>query len=292
MDLTHDQICQDMIHSSIQDIKDFRRKTKFICILLALLCAFIFSKTDINIFGFSLHYNLGLGWIGLIIAFVLVIFIIIGYNVCLSFHELTVSNRILSLVNEKCDPLRANYVYTQLIKQKVLNEENICMDLISVLQLQNHQERIRDLLNQYPNAGTKNNHRIVAEFELLSEEEKIKRHEEFYQKNIAIIESMQLKNKKADSKSFELVKKSHLAQYLMYQKDYLKAIELLQELASLSPVYQVISALKMGKCYMALNDNERAIKNFEYVINHGNTMYAVIEAKELMKKLEEKKDEC
>ena len=30
MDLTHDQICQDMIHSSIQDIKDFRRKTKFI----------------------------------------------------------------------------------------------------------------------------------------------------------------------------------------------------------------------------------------------------------------------
>ena len=53
-----------------------------------------------------------------------------------------------------------------LIKQKVLNEENICMDLISVLQLQNHQERIRDLLNQYPNAGTKNNHRIVAEFEL------------------------------------------------------------------------------------------------------------------------------
>ena len=89
-----------------------------------------------------------------------------------------------------------------------------------------------------------------------------------------------------------LLKKSHLAQYLMYQKDYLKAIELLQELASLSPVYQVISALKMGKCYMALNDNERAIKNFEYVINHGNTMYAVIEAKELMKKLEEKKDEC
>lgn len=292
MDLTHDQICQDMIHSSIQDIKDFRRKTKFICILLALLCVFIFSKTDINIFGFSFHYNLGLGWIGLIIAFVLVIFIIIGYNVCLSFHELTVSNHILSLVNEKCDPLRANYVYTQLIKQKVLNEENICMDLISVLQLQNHQERIRDLLNQYPNAGTKNNHRIVAEFELLSEEEKIKRHEEFYQQNIAIIESMQLKNKKADSKSFELVKKSHLAQYLMYQKDYLKAIELLQELASLSPVYQVISALKMGKCYMALNDNERAIKNFEYVINHGNTMYAVIEAKELMKKLEEKKGEC
>ena len=43
---------------------------------------------------------------------------------------------------------------------------------------------------------------------------------------------------------------------------------------------------------MALNDNERAIKNVEYVINHGNTMYAVIEAKELMKKLEEKKDEC
>ena len=84
MDLTHDQICQDMIHSSIQDINDFRRKTKFICILLALLCVFIFSKTDINIFGFSLHYNLGLGWIGLIIAFVLVIFIIIGYNVSMN----------------------------------------------------------------------------------------------------------------------------------------------------------------------------------------------------------------
>ncbi|MBS5111713.1 MAG: hypothetical protein KHZ15_03390 [Coprobacillus cateniformis] len=186
MDLTHDQICQDVIHSSIQDMKEFRHKTKWICILLALLCVFIFSKIDIDMFGFSSHYNLGLGWIGFSISFVFIILIIIGYNVCLSFHESTVSNHILSLVNERCDPLRANYVYTQLIKQKVLNEENICMDLITVLQLQNHQERIRDLLNKYPNAGTKNNHRIVAEYELLSEEEKIERHEEYYQQNIAI----------------------------------------------------------------------------------------------------------
>jgi FimV-like protein len=44
--------------------------------------------------------------------------------------------------------------------------------------------------------------------------------------------------------------------------------------------------MQLGENYLALGEKDLARKNLQFVIEHGNKLYAVTEAKELLAKLD------
>ena len=75
------------------------------------------------------------------------------------------------------------------------------------------------------------------------------------------------------------------AEELFYNGRYQEALEMRNSKGNQKLRYQVADAFAIAKIYIKLGDKEKARENLEFVIKNGNKLYAVTEAKELMKEL-------
>lgn len=246
---------------------------------------FLFSEISL---GSLFYHNLGLGWFGFILSWILIAVVWFVYSVLVCLFQSKESDQLLVFVDKECDPLRVIFIYNELIIKKVLKEEVICMDFISVLKMVNHKERIRYLLDQYPKAGQKTNQRMNAEFFLLDEESQKMHSQDIYTKNMEFLKQLESKNKSASLfETIDFLKNLFYADYLGYQDMYQEAIPYYLKVQSISPVQHVLIAYKLACCYLELKDFDKAKEELKYVIDHGKSMYVVTQAKELLENWEE-----
>lgn len=285
-----DETCQSYIKNITKNMKYKRILLRLIASVLTIFLVFLFSEITL---GPSFHYSLDLGWFGFALSWILIAGVWIVCGVMLSLFQSKESNKLLEFVETECDPLRANFIYTELIAKKVFKEEVVCMDLILVLQMLNHEERIRYLLNKYPKAGQKTNQRANAEFFLLDVETQKLHSQDIYTTNIQFLQKLESKNKNAsDLEKIKWLKDLFYAEYLRYQDKNQEAISYYSKVQLMSPLQHVLISYKMAYCYWGMNDFHKAKEKLKYVIDHGKSMDVVTQAKEMLQKLEEKEYEC
>lgn len=285
-----DEVCQFYIKKITKSIQYKRAILKIIAILLTIFLILLFSEIA---FWPLFYHNLGLGWFGFILSYILIAIVWLVYSILLCLFQSKESDQLLVFVDEECDPLRASFIYNELIIRKVLKEEVVCMDLITILKMMNHKERIRYLLDKYPKAGQKTNQRMNAEFFLLDEESQKKDSQNVYTKNMQFLKTLESKNK-ADSflKTIDFLKDLFYADYLRYQDNYQEAITYYLKAQYMSPAQHILISYKLACCYLELKDFDGAKEELNYVIDHGKSMYVVTQAKELLQNWEENRNEC
>lgn len=285
-----DETCQSYIKNITKSIRYKRIIFKLLASLLTIFLVFLFSEITL---GPSFYYSLGLGWFGFALSWILIAGVWIVCGVMLYLFQSKESNKLLEFVETECDPLRANFIYTELIAKKVFKEEVVCMDLIFVLQLLNHEERIKYLLNKYPKAGQKTSQRANAEFFLLDVETQKLHSQDIYTINIQFLQKIESKNKDATFfERIQFLKDLFYADYLRFQDNYQEAISYYLKAQLMSPLQHVLISYKLAYCYWVLKDFHKAKKELEYVFDHGKSMDVVKQAKEILEKLEEKEYEC
>ena len=79
----------------------------------------------------------------------------------------------------------------------------------------------------------------------------------------------------------------HMAEavYCYYNQEYAKSIQLLNGMESNVPRMKVVTAMLCANACLGLNDTETAKEKLRYVIDHGNRLFSVTEARDLLNKL-------
>ena len=104
----------------------------------------------------------------------------------------------------------------------------------------------------------------------------------WYKKSLQLYEDIPpIKVKEALSNTYDLM----AAEVLHYEGNHEEALHKVSQIKLLSPRNILDAAMLAAKCHIALQQPEQAREKLQYIIEHGNRLYAVEEAKSLLETL-------
>ena len=78
---------------------------------------------------------------------------------------------------------------------------------------------------------------------------------------------------------------SHYASYHFARQEYSQALQFLEKFPDQGLRDRVVRAYSLARIYATINETEKAMEQLEFVINNGNQLYIVTEAKALLAKI-------
>nr|WP_288544356.1 hypothetical protein [uncultured Faecalibacillus sp.] len=281
-----DYKCQYEIDLLTNMMKKKKKKLKIITGILIFLTLILFSETTVSVGYESTTFRIiNLGFLNAPIAILLIVLWIFLYNVSKSLYQSVLARKIdQDFIDNDCDPLAAQFVYRILMEKKVFNEQAVLENYVGVLTLLGEQQTIKRLLNKYPKSSINTANKEMIEFSLLSEEEKYHKISNYYRKMQMIFDSLSKKVKKeSDQKILEQNRLDLEILNSFYHREYKKTLDLIEKNTVDSLLKRVLFAKLEAKSYYYLKDTSKAKEKLEFIIEKGNTMFVVEQAKEMLK---------
>lgn len=281
-----DYKCQYEIDLLTNMMKKKKKKLKIIAGILIFLTLILFSETTVSVGYESTTFRIiNLGFLNAPIAILLIVLWIFLYNVSKSLYQSVLARKIdQDFIDNDCDPLAAQFVYRILMEKKVFNEQAVLENYVGVLTLLGEQQTIKRLLNKYPKYSKNLAFKEMIEFSLLSEEEKYHKISNYYRKMQMIFDSLSKKVKKeSDQKILEQNRLDLEILNSFYHREYQKTLDLIEKNTVDSLLKRVLFAKLEAKSYSYLGNTSKAKEKLEFIIEKGNTMFVVEQAKEMLK---------
>lgn len=255
-------------------------------LIATLVLGFSYAIVFFALLFYMLHAPLAAAIIFAVFLFLCVVVIVNS-----SFNVLLIN--AAKELNEKCDirPLMAETEFLLTCKLSDYNRQLLIIDCCAVqLELGEYQKALDVItsINIDKNSGMLPVYKIVYYINLTDACIRTGRYEQariWHDKMCSIFDDMKDNKQK---RSMIPVINSQKARMAFASGDSLNAIRIINAIKPANLYTAVHNSLLSAKAYLALGDKTAAIERLHFVINKGNTLYAVVEAKNLLKDCTEK----
>ncbi|MDD8049692.1 MAG: hypothetical protein PHH04_08920 [Thomasclavelia sp.] len=277
-----------MNNVSINLIKEYKRKKTILMIIFT-----IYLLADlIYYFNYVLSANRDSGYQVSSDIFLVFFLLIIGFGIVISIKNQLKNNILMKVKAEylyqRCDVISYLKIIQDLLNSKYFQVDNLTYQhLITAAINLGDMQMLSYYLNNYPSLGLKDNSKLVSQFALLSEEDKEKNINWFFNQWTQTLNRWYIKfviNKKIKAAN-NFVKGSYYVDLYYYNHDYNNCMNVLNSLIITNKYNDMFVAYKKGRCLLKMGNKDEALKCFEYVEANANNLNIRNDSRKFIEKI-------